>query len=159
MSVISLTLGDKLPKLDLPMTGGKHFQNHDYKGKKLVIYFYPKDATPGCTTEGNEFTQYMEAFHQENCIVLGVSKDSLKKHENFKAKQQFAFDLISDADETLCQLFDVIRLKKLYGKEYLGIDRSTFIFDESHILVHEWRTVKVAGHVEEVLAYVQNMRK
>ena len=157
MSNQPLGINDSLPILDLSMTGGKNFRNQDVLGKSLVIYFYPKDATPGCTTQGNDFTHHIDAFHQANCLVFGVSRDSLKKHENFKAKQGFGFELISDPDETLCKIFDVIKLKKLYGKEYLGIDRSTFVFDDSHKLVKVWRQIKVPGHVEEVLNYIQRM--
>lgn len=127
----------------------------DLRGKNVVIYFYPKDSTPGCTTEGQNFRDLYEQFQKANCEIFGVSKDSLRRHENFKAKQAFPFELISDEDEAVCQLFDVIKLKKLYGKEYLGIERSTFLIDEQGKLVQEWRKVKVPGHVDEVLAAVK----
>ena len=122
------------------------------KGQQVVIYFYPKDSTPGCTTQGQGFRDAYNDFKAANTVVFGVSRDSLKSHENFKAKQEFPFELISDKDESLCQLFDVIKLKKLYGKEYLGVDRSTFLIDKDGVLRHEWRGVKVPGHVAEVLA-------
>jgi peroxiredoxin Q/BCP len=125
------------------------------KGQQVVIYFYPKDSTPGCTTEGQGFRDSYADFKAANTVVFGVSRDSLKSHENFKAKQEFPFELISDKDESLCQLFDVIKLKKLYGKEYLGVDRSTFLIDKNGVLRKEWRGVKVPGHVTEVLEQAQ----
>jgi peroxiredoxin Q/BCP len=127
------------------------------KGQQVVIYFYPKDSTPGCTTEGQGFRDQHEAFKAANTVVFGVSRDSLKSHENFKAKQAFPFELISDKDESLCQLFDVIKLKKLYGKEYLGVDRSTFLIDKNGVLRKEWRGVKVPGHVDAVLEQAQSL--
>ena len=125
------------------------------KGKQVVIYFYPKDSTPGCTTEGQDFRDLHDAFEQANTLVFGVSRDSLKSHANFKTKQCFPFELISDPDESLCKLFDVIKLKKLYGKEYLGVDRSTFLIDGDGVLRREWRSVKVKGHAQEVLKVTQ----
>jgi len=125
------------------------------KGQQVVIYFYPKDSTPGCTTEGQGFRDQYAEFKAANTVVFGVSRDSLKSHENFKAKQEFPFELISDKDESLCQLFDVIKLKKLYGKEYLGVDRSTFLIDKNGVLRKEWRGVKVPGHVAAVLQAAQ----
>jgi peroxiredoxin Q/BCP len=125
------------------------------KGQQVVIYFYPKDSTPGCTTEGQGFRDSYADFKAANTVVFGVSRDSLKSHENFKAKQEFPFELISDKDESLCQLFDVIKLKKLYGKEYLGVDRSTFLIDKDGVLRKEWRGVKVPGHVAAVLEQAQ----
>jgi peroxiredoxin Q/BCP len=124
-------------------------------GKNVVIYFYPKDNTPGCTTEGQDFRDHSAAFTEANTVIFGVSRDSLRVHTNFKAKHEFPFELISDPDETLCKLFDVIKLKKLYGKEYMGIERSTFLIDSKGLLQKEWRKVKVKGHVEEVLASVK----
>ena len=132
-------------------TSEKTVKLSDLKGKQLVIYFYPKDSTPGCTTEGQGFRDHYADFQAANTEIFGVSRDSLKSHENFKAKQGFPFELLSDKDEALCQLFDVIKLKKLYGKEYLGVDRSTFLIDKDGVLRHEWRGVKVPGHVEAVL--------
>jgi peroxiredoxin Q/BCP len=125
------------------------------RGKQLVIYFYPKDSTPGCTTQGQGFRDLHDAFAAANTLVFGVSRDGMKSHENFKAKQQFPFELISDKDEALCQLFDVIKLKKLYGKEYMGVDRSTFLIDGNGVLRREWRGVKVPGHVQQVLEAAQ----
>ena len=135
----------------IPATGEKTVTLSELKGKQVVIYFYPKDSTPGCTTEGQGFRDHYAEFQAANTEVFGVSRDSLKSHENFKAKQAFPFDLLSDKDEALCQLFDVIKLKKLYGKEYMGVDRSTFLIDKDGVLRHEWRGVKVPGHVESVL--------
>jgi peroxiredoxin Q/BCP len=129
------------------------------KGQQVVIYFYPKDSTPGCTTQGQGFRDHHADFKAANTVVFGVSRDSLKSHENFKAKQEFPFELISDKDESLCQLFDVIKLKKLYGKEYMGVDRSTFLIDSDGILRKEWRGVKVPGHVAAVLEAAQALNK
>src|SRR6195952_5886717 len=125
------------------------------KGQQVVIYFYPKDSTPGCTTQGQGFRDHHGDFLAANTAVFRLSRDSLKSHENFKAKQQFPFELISDKDESLCQLFDVIKLKKLYGKEYLGVDRSTFLIDKDCVLRREWRGVKVPGHVDDVFQAAQ----
>ncbi|MBV4454364.1 MULTISPECIES: peroxiredoxin [Pseudomonas] len=140
-------------------TSGQTFSLAALKGKQVVIYFYPKDSTPGCTTQGQGFRDQHEAFKAANTEVFGVSRDSLKSHENFKGKQAFPFELISDKDEAVCQLFDVIKLKKLYGKEYLGVDRSTFLIDKDGVLRQEWRGVKVPGHVEAVLAAAQALNK
>jgi len=129
------------------------------KGQQVVIYFYPKDSTPGCTTEGQGFRDQYADFKAANTVVFGVSRDSLKSHENFKAKQEFPFELISDKDESLCQLFDVIKLKKLYGKEYMGVDRCTFLIDKDGVLRKEWRGVKVPGHVAAVLEQAQALDK
>ena len=140
-------------------TSGQTFSLAALKGKQVVIYFYPKDSTPGCTTEGQGFRDQHEAFKTANTEVFGVSRDSVKSHENFKAKQEFPFELISDKDEAVCQLFDVIKLKKLYGKEYLGVDRSTFLIDKDGVLRQEWRAVKVPGHVDAVLAAALALNK
>ena len=140
-------------------TSGQTVQLSDLKGRKVVIYFYPKDSTPGCTTEGQGFRDHYAAFQAANTVIFGVSRDGMKSHENFKCKQAFPFELISDKDETVCQLFDVIKLKKLYGKEYLGVDRSTFLIDQDGVLRQEWRGVKVPGHVEAVLAAAQALNK
>jgi peroxiredoxin Q/BCP len=139
------------------MTGDRDFNNQDYLGQNLVIYFYPKDSTPGCTTEGNDFNANIQAFQDANCLIFGVSRDTVRSHNNFKVKQGFTFELISDEAELLCSVFDVIRQKKLYGKEYMGIDRSTFVIDSQGKLVKAWRQVKVKGHVETVLAFVQSL--
>ncbi|MGO2393551.1 MULTISPECIES: peroxiredoxin [unclassified Halomonas] len=122
------------------------------RGKNVIVYFYPKASTPGCTTEGGDFRDHKPAFDAANTVILGVSRDSLRAQENFKAKQDFNFDLISDQNESVCTLFDVIKLKKMYGKEHLGIERSTFLIDKDGKLANQWRGVKVAGHVDEVLA-------
>lgn len=140
-------------------TGGQQVSLADLKGRQVVLYFYPKDSTPGCTTEGSNFRDQHAAFLAAGTEVFGVSRDGLKSHENFKTKQEFPFELISDKDESLCQLFDVIKLKKLYGKEYLGVDRSTFLIDRNGVLRKEWRGVKVPGHVDAVLAAAQELDK
>jgi len=149
------TLNKKVPTFKLPATGDNTIKLSDYKGQNLVIYFYPKDNTPGCTTEGKDFSALYKKFKKKNTEILGVSRDSIKKHENFKAKFEFPFELLSDEDETLCNLFDVIKLKKLYGKEYLGIERSTFLIDEKGVLRQEWRKVKVKEHAQEVLDSIE----
>jgi len=150
-------IGKKAPNFKRPATGEQTLSLKDFRGKKLVIYFYPKDATPGCTTEGQDFKAAYKKFQKHNCDILGVSRDSIKSHERFKEKQGFPFDLLSDEDESMCQSFDVIKLKKLYGREYMGIERSTFVIDESGKLVHEWRKVKVKNHVDEVLEVVASL--
>jgi peroxiredoxin Q/BCP len=147
-----VSIGKKVKNFSRPATGNKTISLKDLAGKKVVLYFYPKDSTPGCTTEGQNFRDAKAKFTRQNTIILGVSRDSLKRHENFKAKQKFNFDLLSDEDESLCDQFDVIKLKKLYGREYMGIERSTFLIDEKGVLLEEWRGVRVKGHVDEVLA-------
>jgi len=138
-------------------TSKQTIQLKSLRGKKVVIWFYPKDATPGCTTEGQGFRDNYTKFKNQNTVILGVSKDSLNSHEKFKEKQKFQFELISDPDEKLCSQFGVIKEKNMYGRKYLGIERSTFLLDESGKLRYEWRKVKVAGHVEEVLEAVKNI--
>ena len=145
-------IGDKVKNFSRPATGDKTISLEDLTGKKVVLYFYPKDSTPGCTTEGQNFRDSKALFTKQNTVILGASRDSIKMHENFKAKQAFNFDLLSDEDESLCKQFDVIKLKKNYGREYMGVERSTFLIDENGMLIEEWRGVKVKGHVEEVLA-------
>ena len=152
---MTLSIGDKIPSFSADMTSDQRFDLQEHQGTQIVLYFYPKDSTPGCTTEGLDFSRLNAEFAAANTRVFGISRDSLRKHENFKTKQCFPFDLISDPDEKLCRLFDVIRLKKLYGKEYEGIERSTFLIDAKGNLVQEWRKVKVAGHAEAVLAAAQ----
>ena len=151
------TIGKKVKNFSRPATGNRDISLSDLQGKNVVLYFYPKDSTPGCTTEGQDFRDRFEQFEQANTVILGVSRDSLKRHENFKSKQSFPFELLSDEDESLCQQFDVIKLKKLYGKEYMGVDRSTFLIDSNGSLVREWRGVKVKGHADEVLAAAQEL--
>ena len=148
---MAVAIDQPVDDFQIPATSEKTVNLSQLKGKQVVIYFYPKDSTPGCTTEGQGFRDHYAGFQAANTEVFGVSRDSLKSHENFKAKQGFPFELLSDKDEALCQLFDVIKLKKLYGKEYLGVDRSTFLIDKDGVLRHEWRGVKVPGHVEAVL--------
>jgi len=147
-----VTLGKKVKNFSRPSTGDKTISLKDFAGKKVILYFYPKDSTPGCTTEGQNFRDAKAKFSRQNTVIFGVSRDSMKRHENFKTKQAFNFDLLSDEDESLCKQFDVIKLKKLYGREYMGIDRSTFLIDEKGILIEEWRGVKVKEHVDQVLA-------
>ena len=147
-----VTVGKKVKNFSRPATGDKTITLKDLAGKKVVLYFYPKDSTPGCTTEGQNFRDAKAKFSRQNTVILGVSRDSIKKHENFKAKQKFNFELLSDEDESLCKQFDVIKLKKLYGREYMGVDRSTFLIDEEGVLLEEWRGVKVKEHVDAVLA-------
>jgi len=125
------------------------------KGRNVVIYFYPKDSTPGCTTEGQDFRDLYADFQALDTEIFGVSRDGLRSHENFKSKQSFPFELISDKDEAICQLFDVIKLKKMYGREHMGVERSTFLIDKAGVLRQEWRKVKVKGHVAEVLEAVK----
>ncbi len=148
-------IGETIDNFTLPATGGQDISLADFKGKHLVLYFYPKDSTPGCTTEGQDFRDRIEQFEQANTVVLGVSRDSIKRHENFKSKHAFPFELLSDEEENLCKHFDVIKLKKNYGREYLGIERSTFLIDADGKLVREWRAVRVKGHADEVLASAQ----
>lgn len=136
-------------------TSERTIELKELAGQQVVLYFYPKDNTPGCTTESQDFHDLHEQFTAANTIILGVSRDTLRVHENFKAKHGFPFELISDGEENLCKQFDVIKLKKLYGKEHLGIERSTFLIDSSGVLRHEWRKVKVAGHAAQVLAAAQ----
>ncbi|OLU31111.1 peroxiredoxin [Pseudomonas sp. PA27(2017)] len=155
---MAIAIDAPVPDFSAPATGGD-FNLAACQGKQLVIYFYPKDNTPGCTTQGQGFRDAHAAFTAANTVIVGVSRDSLKTHENFKAKQGFPFELISDKDESVCGLFDVIKLKKLYGKEYLGIDRSTFLIDKHGVLRQQWRGVKVPGHVDEVLAAAQALNK
>ncbi len=142
--------GDTIPDLPLALGSGKAAKLSDYRGKWLVLYFYPKDSTPGCTTEGLEFNELLAKFRRAGAEVLGVSRDSVKSHANFCAKQGFRFDLVSDADEALCKAFDVIREKNMYGRTVLGIERSTFLLDPAGRVAAAWRKVKVAGHAEAV---------
>ncbi len=137
-------------------TGDQTIQLKALRGKKLVVYFYPKDSTPGCTTEGQDFRDLHGKFKREKTVIFGVSRDSLASHEKFKAKHQFPFELLSDPDEKLCRQFDVIREKTLYGRKFMGVERSTFLLDEKGKLRQEWRKVKVKGHAQEVLAAARN---
>lgn len=142
---------------ELPSTGGKTFKLSEHLGKTLVIYFYPKDSTPGCTTQGQQFRDHYADFAAANTEIFGISRDSIKSHENFKAKFEFPFDLLADTEELACQLFGVIKMKKMYGKEVRGIERSTFIINKEGALIREWRGVKVDGHIPEILAFVRSL--
>ena len=152
-----LNLNQPIPDFELPSTNNKVFNLSAASGKNLVIYFYPKDDTPGCTTEGQEFRDAYPEFTKLSCDIVGISRDSIKSHENFKTKMDFPFELLSDTDETVCKLFDVMKMKNMYGKQVRGVDRSTFVLDSKGILRKEWRGVKVAGHVQEVLEFVKTL--
>jgi peroxiredoxin Q/BCP len=154
---MKVELNKLVEEFSLPATGEQILSLADFAGKNLVIYFYPKDSTPGCTKEGQAFRDLYPEFEKLNTAILGVSRDSVRVHENFKAKHEFPFDLLSDKEASLCKQFDVIKLKKNYGREYMGIERSTFLIDGAGKLQHEWRKVKVAGHVDEVLESLKEM--
>lgn len=151
-----MNIGDSVADFEFTATNNLNAHLKDYKGELIILYFYPKDATPGCTTEGQDFRDAYSQFRDLNAQLFGVSRDSLKSHERFKEKQNFPFELISDSEEQLCHLFDVIKMKSMYGKQVRGIERSTFIIDKEGILRHEWRKVSVKGHVAEVLATLQS---
>ena len=146
-----ITVDKAVPDFQLPATGDKTVSLSELKGKNVVLYFYPKDNTPGCTLEGQDFRDLKSKFTRANTVVLGISRDSVKSHEGFKEKQEFNFDLLADEDEKVCKLFDVIKLKNMYGKEVMGVERSTFLIDAKGVLRREWRKVKVDGHAAEVL--------
>ena len=150
-------LNEPVSNFQLPATSGKTFQLSDYLGKTVVIYFYPKDSTPGCTTQGMQFRDAYAEFQQHNAEIFGISRDTLKSHENFKAKFSFPFELLADTEELACGLFNVIKMKNMYGKQVRGIERSTFVIDKSGNLVKEWRGVKVDGHAAEVLKFIQTL--
>ena len=149
--------GKKCPKFDALGTSNTNLNNSTFIGKNLVLYFYPKDSTPGCTTEGQEFRDSYKEFKKHNTEIIGVSRDSIKSHENFKSKQSFPFELLSDPDEKVCKSFDVMKLKSMYGREYIGVDRCTFLINVDGVIIREWRSVKVKGHVEEVLSAVKEL--
>lgn len=149
----------KLPNFKCLSSSGKTLQTKDLKGKKTVLYFYPKDNTPGCTTEAKDFAKLLPQFAKQNCLVFGVSRDSVESHCKFIDKQSLNFELLSDPNEELCELFDVMKMKQLYGKKFRGIERSTFVIDEDLILVEEWRKISVAGHAKEVLDFVKALSK
>ena len=142
---------ETLNDFNFQATSGITGKMSDYRGKWLILYFYPRDATPGCTTEGQDFRDQYEEFKKLNAEVFGISRDSMKSHEKFKANQTFPFELISDPDEELCQLFNVMKIKNMYGKQVRGIERSTFVIDPEGKIQKEWRKVKVSNHVKEVL--------
>jgi peroxiredoxin Q/BCP len=148
-------LGKKVPDFSVPATGSAMFRLSDHKGRPVVLYFYPKDNTPGCTTEGAQFRDLHKQFAKLGAVVAGVSRDSIKSHEGFRTKMEFPFPLLSDADEKLCALFDVVKMKNMYGKQVRGIERSTFLIGADGKLVREWRKVKVDGHAAEVLDAVK----
>ena len=151
--------GKKCPKFSAEATSEQVISNQTYKDKNVVIYFYPKDSTPGCTTEGQEFRDNYKKFKKYNTEILGVSRESIKSHENFKSKQNFPFELLSDPDEKVCKAFDVMKMKSMYGRQYMGVDRSTFIVNDQGKIIKEWRSVKVKGHVQEVLETVEKLFK
>lgn len=156
---MTISIGDKVPNFSLEATSNKTITQNDLNDKFTVIYFYPKDSTPGCTTEGLDFTALQPEFNALNTQIFGVSMDSMKRHDNFKTKQNFSFDLISDPDAELCNLFNVYQMKKNFGKEYMGIVRSTFLVNDSGTLIKEWRKVKVKEHAQEVLEAIKTEQK
>ena len=147
----NINLNDKVPNFELEGTGNLSFNLSDFIGKYIVIYFYPKDSTPGCTNEGIDFKENISKFKKMNVEIFGVSRDTIKSHENFKAKYNFPFELLSDPQEIACNLFNVIKMKNMYGKKVRGIERSTFLINPEGNLIIEWRGVKVNGHIEEIL--------
>ncbi len=150
-------LNQPVPDFELLATSGKTIKLSDYLGKKLVLYFYPKDATPGCTTQGMQFRDAYGDFQAHHTEIFGISRDTVKSHENFKSKFSFPFELLSDSEELACTSFSVIKMKNMYGKQVRGIERSTFVIDQHGVLVREWRGVKVDGHASEVLAFIQTL--
>ncbi|WP_200403652.1 peroxiredoxin [Fangia hongkongensis] len=150
-------LNEKITLDSVPMTSDKTFTLEDYKGKNVILYFYPKDSTPGCTNESIDFSNEIEAFNQADSVIFGISKDTLKSHEKFKEKYNMPFELIADTEKYLCEAFGVLKEKSMFGKKYMGIERSTFVIDKEEKLVKEWRKVKVPGHVLEVLSFVQTL--
>lgn len=153
----AVVVGAELPALTLPATGGREVNLKDLVGKRVVLYFYPKDSTPGCTLEGHDFTRLHEQFKATNAEVFGISRDNLKSHEKFKSCEGYSFELLSDEDETASKAFGVIKMKNMYGKKVRGIERSTFVIGEDGKLLKEWRGVKVPGHAEEVLSYLKSL--
>jgi len=154
-----IAVGKKIPDIALHLSGDKTAKLSDYRDRPLVLYFYPKASTPGCTQEGLDFTAAIGKFRRQSCAILGASRDSLRAQDNFKAKQGLAFDLVADPDEVLCNAFGVIKMKNMYGKQVRGIERSTFLVDAKGVLRREWRGVKVKGHVDEVLEAVRSLDK
>jgi peroxiredoxin Q/BCP len=156
---VGVSVGRKVPDFSVPVTGGpdKEWRLADAKGEKVVIYFYPKDMTTGCTKESQDFRDLHDKFRRAKVRVLGISRDSLKSHDKFRDKEKLPFELLSDANEAVCKIFDVIKEKSLYGRKYMGIDRSTFLIDAGGVLRREWRGVKVPGHAEEVLEAAKSL--
>ncbi len=153
----TISINSPVPDFEADSTGGISFNLSDYLGTKIILYFYPRDNTPGCTQEGKDFRDNIDQFNELNTIIFGISRDSIKVHEGFKEKQAFVFELLSDKEEKLCQLFEVIKMKNMYGKQVRGIERSTFLINEKGILIHEWRKVKVKTHIEEVLQKLREL--
>jgi peroxiredoxin Q/BCP len=153
----TLMLNQAVPDFQLAATSGKTFQLTDYLGKNIILYFYPKDSTPGCTTQGIQFRDVYSDFQNHNTEIFGVSRDSIKSHENFKAKFTFPFELLADTEEQACLLFGVMKMKNMYGKQVRGVERSTFIIDKNGMLIKEWRGVKVEGHATEVLNFIKTL--
>jgi len=154
---MTIEIGDLIPKLTVATTNNDALKLRDLKGKNLVLYFYPKDHTPGCTTQGQNFRDSYKQFQAANTDILGVSRESIRTHQNFINKHEFPFDLISDPEEVLCNAMDVMKEKSMYGKTYIGIERSTFVFNTKGKLIHQVRKVKVKGHVEEILEIVKGL--
>jgi len=154
---MTVEINKAIPDFEADSTGDTPFKLSNFLGKKVLIYFYPRDNTPGCTQEGKDFRDNIEQFSTLNTVIFGVSRDSVKVHEGFKAKQEFPFELLSDKEESLCNLFDVIKMKNMYGKQVRGIERSTFLINEEGVLIYEWRKVKVKIHIEEVLQKLQEI--
>jgi peroxiredoxin Q/BCP len=154
-----MNIGDTIPSYSFKATDGLNANLADYHGKWLILYFYPKDATPGCTLEGQDFRDMHAKFSELNAVIFGISRDNLACHERFKKKQAFSFELIEDSDENLCQIFDVMKTKKMFGKTVRGIQRSTFIIDPEGVVKHVWRKVAVEGHVAEVLSTLAKLQK
>jgi thioredoxin-dependent peroxiredoxin len=154
---MSIAVGQPIPDLEIQATGSKTLKLSDFRGRQLVLYFYPKASTPGCTQEGQDFRDLYDDFAAANTAILGASRDGLKAQEGFKSKQGFQFDLLCDTDEALCQAFGVIKVKKMYGRESLGVERSTFLIDTAGVLQREWRGAKVKGHADEVLAAAREL--
>ena len=150
-------LDQKIPAFSLPATGGKNFKSSDAAGKNLVIYFYPRDNTTGCTKEGEAFRDLYPTFRKVNTVVVGISPDSIASHEKFKAKMKFPFELLADEDHAICDLFEVYKEKSMYGRKYMGVERSTFLIDAGGVLKREWRKVKVPGHADQVLAAIADL--
>lgn len=154
---MTFKLDEKTKKCSIPMTSGKTFCLDDYRGKTLVLYFYPKDSTPDCTSESIDFSQNAAEFAACDAVIFGISKDTLASHEKFKAKYHMPFELVADNEKTLCEAFHVLKEKSMFGKPYLGIERSTFVIDKNGDVVQAWRKVKVPGHVQEVLTFIQSL--
>jgi peroxiredoxin Q/BCP len=155
LRVVGPQIGDAVPDFTVPATSGQQFKLSAHRGKKIVLYFYPKDATPGCTIEGHEFTKLLSEFKKLNTEVYGISRDSIKSHEKFKEKECFEFELLSDENEKICKIFDIIQEKNMYGKIVMGIERSTYLIDENGKIANVWRKVKAEGHAKEVLGAVK----